>query len=73
MRAQNNMQATLDRVAKWSEANVFRISQENTKAMYIYGVYDRNRRTIQTLQYKSKNKLDLTKITKKNSSRFISR
>jgi hypothetical protein len=34
-RAQNNMQAALDKVAEWSEANGFRISQEKTKAMLI--------------------------------------
>jgi hypothetical protein len=29
------MQAALDRVAEWFEANGFRISQEKTKAMHI--------------------------------------
>jgi hypothetical protein len=35
LRAQNNMQAALDRVAEWSEANGFRIFLEKTKAMHI--------------------------------------
>jgi hypothetical protein len=34
LRAQNNMQAALDRVAQRSEANGFRISQEKTKAIH---------------------------------------
>jgi hypothetical protein len=51
LRAQNNMQAALDRVAEWSEANGFRISQEKIKAMHIYAVCDRKHRTIQSLQY----------------------
>jgi hypothetical protein len=35
LRSQNNMQAALDRVAEWSEANGYRISQEKTKALHI--------------------------------------
>jgi hypothetical protein len=35
LRAQNNMQAILDRVAEWYKENGFRISQEKTKAMRI--------------------------------------
>jgi hypothetical protein len=35
LRAKNNMQAALDRVAEWAEANGFRIFQEKTKAIHI--------------------------------------
>jgi hypothetical protein len=35
LRVQNDMQAGLDRMAEWSEANGFRISHEKTKAMHI--------------------------------------
>jgi hypothetical protein len=47
LRAQNNIQAALDRVAEWSEANGFRISQEKTKAMHICRIRSKpeNRRT----------------------------
>jgi hypothetical protein len=38
LRAQNNMQAALDRVEERSEANGFTISQEKTKAMHIWRI-----------------------------------
>jgi hypothetical protein len=35
LQSQNNMQATPDRVAEWSEANGFRISLERIKVMHV--------------------------------------
>jgi hypothetical protein len=49
--AQNNMQATLDRVAEWSEANGFRISQEKTKAMHVCSETREPSRPYNTLEW----------------------
>jgi hypothetical protein len=43
LRAQNNMQAALDRVAEWSEANGFRIFQEKLRPCIILKVVNTQR------------------------------